>query len=138
MIQKRVFFEWATGYLAQHRGEKWTADAFGKGFKLSDPDWASLKKIMDNRKVAVDSVWTTDRPFMTQQIRAELASATFGSLERYRILVEDDPQILSAIDLFPQASKLLAGNLDPIGDKNGKPGNRKTPATANAPKTTDR
>jgi carboxyl-terminal processing protease len=138
MIQKRVFFEWATGFLAQHRSEKWTPDSFGKNFKLSDPDWSSLRKIMDNRKVAVDSVWTSDRPFMTQQIRAELASATFGSLERYRILVEDDPQILTALDLFPQASKLLAGNFDPIGDKNAKSGNRKTPATASAPKTNER
>ena len=138
MIQKRVFFEWATGYLAQHRSTKWAPESFSKNFKMTEADWASLRKIMDNRKVAVDSVWTSSRPFMTQQIRAELASATFGSLERYRILVEDDPQLNQAIDLFPKASQLLAGNFDAIGDKNGKPVNKKTPATANAPKESDR
>ena len=130
MIQKRVFFEWATGYLAQNRNTKWTAESFGKNFKLTDAQWAQLRKIMDNRKVAVDSVWVKSRPFMLHQIRAELASATFGSLERYKILIEDDPQLNAALELFPQASKLLAGNLDPSGDKAVKPGNRKTPATA--------
>src|SRR5262245_54081556 len=138
MIQKRVFFEYATGYLSKHRGQKWTPDSFGKNFKMDDAEWASLKKIMDNRKVAVDSVWTSDRPFMMQQVRAELASASFGSLERYRILVEDDPQLNAALELFPQASKLLAGNFESTGDKAVKSGNRKTPATANAPKTSDR
>jgi carboxyl-terminal processing protease len=131
MIQKRVFFEWATGYIAQHRNIKWTPESLSKdSFKMSDADWSSLHKTMDSRKVAVDSVWTSDRPFMTQQIRAELASATLGSLDRYRILIEDDPQLNTAMNLFPQASKLLAGNLESTNDKAGKSANRKTPATA--------
>jgi hypothetical protein len=71
---------------------------------------------------------------MTQQIRAELASATLGSLDRYRILIEDDPQLNAAMNLFPQASKLLAGNLDSVGDKGAKNSNRKTPATAGTQK----
>jgi carboxyl-terminal processing protease len=133
MIQKRVFFEWATSFLAQHRNQTWTPESFGKNFSMSDADWKSLRKIMDNRKVAVDSVWTSDRPFMQQQIRAELASATLGSVERYRILIEDDPQLKAALELFPKASQLLAGNFEALGDKNGKPNARKSPATATGP-----
>jgi carboxyl-terminal processing protease len=138
MIQKRVFFEWATHYIAQRKGEKWTPASFSKDFKPADAEWTRLKQIMDNRKVAVDSVWISDRPFMLQQMRAELASATLGSLERYRILIEDDPQLNAAMDLFPQASKLLAGNLDGLMDKAVKPTDRKTPSTASTPKTGDR
>ena len=134
MIQKRVFFEWATHYITRHKDTKWSAAMFGKDFKLGDSEWSDLRKIMDNRKVAVDSVWTSDRPFMLQQIRAELAAATLGPLERYRILVEDDPQLNAAIDLFPQAGKLLAGNFDAVGGKSGKPIRYKTPETASAPK----
>ncbi len=134
MIQKRVFFEWGTHYLARHKDAKWTAASFGLDFKLGDEEWSQLRAIMDNRKVAVDSVWTSDRPFMLQQIRAELASATLGLLDRYRILVEDDPQLNAALDLFPQATKLLAGNFDAVGDKSGRPIRLKTPETASAPK----
>src|SRR6185295_9506213 len=117
MIQKRVFFEWGTHYITRHKDTKWTPASFGKEFKLSDGEWSDLHKIMNNRKVAVDSVWTSDRPFMLQQIRAELAAATLGPLERYRILVEDDPQLNAALNLFPQAGKLLAGNFDAVGGK---------------------
>jgi carboxyl-terminal processing protease len=141
MIQKRVFFEWATHYIAQRKGEKWTPASFGRDLKIGEGDWARLRQIMDNRKVAVDSVWVSDRPFMLQQMRAELASATLGALERYKVLIEDDPQLNAAIDLFPQATKLLAGNLEGLLDKDVKPGDRKTPSTAGGaptPKNRDR
>ena len=132
MIQKRVFFEWATSHLAQMKGQHWTAQSFDKDFKLSDQDWAHLRKIMDARKVAVDSVWESDRPFMLRQIRSELASATVGSLPRYRILVEDDSQLSAALELFPRASKLLTA----VGPEDGAApaDRRKTHETATTPK----
>ncbi|MEO5616829.1 MAG: S41 family peptidase [Candidatus Eisenbacteria bacterium] len=109
MMQKRVFFEFATHYVAQRKGQKWTVETLGPDFKLADSDWAGLRKVMDDRKVALtDSVWTADRPFMHWQVRAELASATMGSLARYRVICEQDDQLTAAIDLFPRASKLLA------------------------------
>jgi len=135
MIQKRVFFEWATHYITQHKGTKWTSASFSKDFKMTDPDWAALRKVMDNRKVAVDSVWMSSRPFMLQQLRAELASATLGPLDRYKILVEDDPQLVAALNLFPHAGKLLAGNFEAVGGKSGKPIRYKSPETAGAPTT---
>jgi len=109
MIQKRVFFEYATHYVSQHKDEKWTSASLDpKSFHMQDSDWSDLRHIMDNRKVALtDSVWTADRPFMLWQVRAELASATLGSQERYRIICEEDDQLSHAMDLFPRASKLL-------------------------------
>ena len=124
MIQKRVFFEYATHWLAQHKGQKYTAASWQPAnLQMNDADWKSLRGIMDNRKVALtDSVWTADRPFMTQQIRAELASATIGQLERYKILVEDDSQLNAALDLFPKATKLMSTALDHNGTKkNARP-----------------
>ena len=133
MIQKRVFFEWATKYLTHNKGKKWTADSFGPNFKMSDSDWTDLRKLMDLHKVAVDSVWTSDRPFMHQQIRAELASATLGSLERYKILIEDDPQLTSALGLFPQASKLLSQSVIDPSQKDPDGTARRGKETAKAP-----
>jgi carboxyl-terminal processing protease len=109
MLQKRVFFEFSTHYVATHKDLKWTPETLGKEFALADADWDRLRKVMENRKAVVsDSVWQADRPFMLQQVRAEIASATIGRVERYKILVEDDPQILAAFDLFPQASSLMS------------------------------
>jgi carboxyl-terminal processing protease len=109
LISKRAFFEFATHYVARHKETKWTSELLGKNFTLSEADWTELRKTADRLKVTVaDSAWTTDRPFLLRQVRAELASATLGALERYRIIEEDDPQMAAALDLFPRASKLMS------------------------------
>lgn len=109
MLNKRVFFLFATHYLAKRPGQKWSADSFEKSFALTDADWADLRKGMEKEKVAAtDSVWKAERDFMHRQVRAELASASLGQLGRYRILVEDDTQLQAALDLFPRASRLLS------------------------------
>lgn len=121
MIQKRVFFEFATHYLARHKSEKFTAQSWDKNFKLADSDWSELRKTMDARKVAVtDSAWTADRGFMLQEVRSELASATVGQTERYRIITEDDTQLNAALELFPRASKLMSVSA-PVPNKRGRP-----------------
>ena len=128
MIQKRVFFEWATHWLSQKKGQTWTAASFTDQFKLGDADWAELHRLADTRKVTAmnDSTWQAEKPFMHQQVRAELASATLGALDRYKILVEDDTQLNSALELFPRAGALLAGNFDEAaGKSNGKSGSKK-------------
>ena len=110
MLNKRVFFEFSTAYVSRHKGTKWSADSFSRDkFTMSDADWADLRKVLDLRKVTVDdSTYTAEKPFMLRQVRADLASATLGSLERYRIAVEDDTQLNNALELFPQAQKLLS------------------------------
>jgi carboxyl-terminal processing protease len=127
MLQKRVFFEFATHYVAAHKETKWTAQLLGKDFAIPDADWERLHKIIENRKAAVsDSAWQADRPFMLQQIRAEVAAATIGRVERYKILVEDDPQMLAALDLFPQASTLMSRAM---GEGKGHPAPHGAPGT---------
>jgi len=109
MIQKRVFWEFATHYIHHHKDQKWTPQSFGRNFQLNDAEWADVKSIMANRKVAVtDSIWQADRDFMVRQAREELANLTLSPLERYKIVVEDDSQLQASLDLFPRASKLMS------------------------------
>jgi carboxyl-terminal processing protease len=122
MINKRVFFAFATHWISKEPGRKWTPSALEKSFTLTDGQWTELHGVMDREKVALtDSVWTAERPFMLRQVRAELASATLGTQERYKILVEDDTQLQSALELFPRASKLLSQSMS---DDTHKPAQR--------------
>ena len=115
MFQKRAFFEYATHYVHRHKDDQFTAQTLGRIFQLPDAEWTELKKTMDRLKIAVnDSVWAADRPFMLRQVRAEIASATLGQLERYKIVVEDDSQLNAALELFPRASKLMS--MAPVTD----------------------
>ncbi len=116
MIQKRAFFPYAAHYVTvAHQDTRWTEDSFGPGFTLSDAEWADLRESMAKSKVTVsDSVWQADRPFILRQLRADLStSANLGQTARYRILVENDVQLNAALDLFPQATKLLSLSLAP-------------------------
>ena len=122
MINKRVFFTFATHWISKEPGRKWTPASLEKSFSLTDGQWTELHGVMDKEKVALtDSIWTAERPFMLRQVRAELASATLGTQERYKILVEDDTQLQAALDLFPRASKLLSQS---IVDDTKKPAQR--------------
>jgi carboxyl-terminal processing protease len=137
LIQKRVFFEFATHHIAARRAEKWTPQAVGREFKLTDADWQELRAVAQKRKATVsDSVWTADREFMTQQVRAEIAAAAMNQTERYKILIEDDPQLLQALELFPQASKLMSMAATGDGLKQvSPPGMREGDASAAGPGT---
>jgi len=111
-ITKRAGFEFATHYVSRHPDEKWTSESFDPHFQLSDADWKALHDVLDAKKVAMnDSTWQAEKPFLLRQVRAELASATLGSLDRYRIAVEDDPQLNAALELFPRAQQLMAAVL---------------------------
>lgn len=114
MLNKRVFFEYSTQYVSRHKSAKWTLESLSReNFSMSPADWANLRAVLEARKVAVDdSTFEAEKPFMLRQVRADLASATLGSLARYRIAVEDDTQLNAALELFPQAQKLMSAALE--------------------------
>ena len=115
-ITKRVGFEFATHWVTKHPGQTWTPASFDPKFQLNDDEWKTLQGIFVAKKLTVnDSTWTAEKPFMLRQVRAELASATLGSLDRYRIAVEDDAQLNTALGLFPKAQALMASV--PVADK---------------------
>lgn len=108
-LTKRVFWEFATEYLRHHKGDTLTEASLGPSFRLTDAEWTELRGIMEKRETTVsDSIMTADRGFMLQQVRAELAQATNGSLARYKVLIEDDAQLNHALELFPQANELMS------------------------------
>lgn len=128
MIMKRAFFPFSAEYVnILHKGAQWTEGSFGRDFNLSDQEWSELRKTMTKQGVSLtDSLWTADRPFILRQLRADLAtSAKLGPTARYKILVEEDVQLNAALELFPQATKLMSlsveteksGGLRPTGVK---------------------
>ena len=73
---------------------------------------------------------------MLEQMRAEIAAATLNRTERYKILVEDDPQMVAAIDLFPRASKLMSMATDDTSEETTPKGIKKGEQAAVGPGST--
>jgi hypothetical protein len=81
-------------------------------FKLDEAQAKELREAIASKGVKMDdSTWSAEKPFVVHQLRAELAQQTLGGLERYKIAVEEDTQLAKALELFPQAQKLMAGGL---------------------------
>jgi carboxyl-terminal processing protease len=124
-IQKRVGFEFATHWVTKHPGQAWTRESFDSRFTMTPDEWNALKDITTAKKLTVnDSTWTAEKPFLLRQVRAELASATLGSLDRYRIAVEDDSQLNAALGLFPKAQALMAASTPEESQTSKKSGRR--------------
>jgi hypothetical protein len=111
MITKRAFFDYANHIVTQRKEVAWKADLLARDkFKLDDGQWKGLRDAIAAKGVKMDdSTWTAEKPFVMHQLRGEIAQQTLGGLERYKISVEEDTQLAKALDLFPQAQKLLAG-----------------------------
>ena len=111
MITKRAFFDYANHMVQNHKATEWKVEALARDkFNLADADWKELRGAIATKGVKMnDSTWTAEKPFVLHQLRAELAQQTHGSLERYKIAVEEDTQLAEALALFPQAQKLMAG-----------------------------
>jgi carboxyl-terminal processing protease len=110
MITKRVFFEYANELVTQKKDAPWKPETLARErFKLDDGQWRKLRESIASKGVKLDdSTWTAERPFVLQQLRAEIAAQALGGLERYKINVEEDTQLAKALELFPQAQKLVA------------------------------
>jgi len=110
MITKRVFFDFANEIVIKRND--WKPEALSKDkFKFDDPQWKKLRDSIAGKGVKMDdSTWTAEKPFVMLQLRAEIAQQSMGSLERYKINVEEDTQLAKALELFPQAQKLVASS----------------------------
>jgi carboxyl-terminal processing protease len=113
MITKRVWFDFANKMVTHQKDVTWKAELLAKDkFKLDDSQLKELREAIAGKGVKMDdSTWSAEMPFAVHQLRAELAQQTLGGLERYKIQVEEDTQLAKALELFPQAQKLMAGGL---------------------------
>ena len=111
MITKRAFFDYANSLVQKSQGTTWKPEMLARAtYHLSDPQWVDLRGAIKTKGVTMnDSTWTAEKPFVLHQLRAELASQTMGSLERYKVAVEEDTQLAQTLELFPRAAKLMTG-----------------------------
>ena len=125
MFTKRVWFDYANKIVTHQKDVTWKPEMLAKDkFKLDDTQLKELRDAIASKGVKMDdSTWNAEKPFAVHQLRAELAQQTMGGLERYKIAVEEDTQLAKALELFPQAQKLMAGGLpsDPSKQKVHRP-----------------
>ncbi len=109
-----LFFDFATKLVGDDR-DKFPADfeSFAKGWEVSDPQFAAFKQFAADKKVKLDAAQIdAEERYVRRRLKAEVASNLYGLVARYRIDAEGDGQLQKALDLFPQARRILAASAD--------------------------
>ncbi len=105
-----IFFDFATRLVGNERDRFPKAfDEFAKTWNVSDAQFAEFKMFAAEKKIKPTAAQIeTEAEYARRRIRAEVASNLFGLVARYRIDAEGDGQLQKALDLMPQARRLLA------------------------------
>jgi carboxyl-terminal processing protease len=109
-----LFFDYATRLVGDDR-DKFPRDfeSFATGWEVSDPQFAGFKAFAVEKKVKLTPAQLdAEERYIRRRLKAEVASNLYGLVARYRIDAEGDGQLQKALDLFPQARKLLAASSD--------------------------
>jgi len=103
IYRKNGFFNFSAQYFADHDTK------LKKGWT---PDEAVLESfhdyLMKEKVEFTEKDWATDRNWVRDQLRAEMYVTAFSYEDSERAKVEQDPEVLKAIDAMPKAASLLA------------------------------
>ena len=103
VARKNVFFNYSAHYFSTHDTK------LTKGWV---PDEALLNDfhdyLMKQNIQFTEADWAKDHTWLRDQLRTEMYITAFSYEDSQKIAVEQDPEVLKAIDAMPKASKLLA------------------------------
>ena len=109
MEQAAVFFETATELADKVRDKYEDFDEFLAKHEVSDADldvfWAAMQKA----EIELEGEqWEEEYAYVKRRIKAEIAGNLYGRPMAYRVDLTGDDQLLEALQMFPEASRLMS------------------------------
>jgi carboxyl-terminal processing protease len=107
--QSGSLFETATSLAPALRGRYKRFEDFLGGYQTDDAALTALRAEAAHDSVSwTDEQWKDEHDYVARRLKAEIAGNLFGVDARYRVDITGDTQLERALDLFPEAAKLLA------------------------------
>lgn len=108
-FQNRIFFETASAYAGAHPGLDNDFDYFLNKFRVTEQMLRQMKQMAIEKGVRFDEQdFVRDKPFLKNRLKAEIARVLWGMKKYYQVLLQRDNQFEEALDLFPDAQKIMA------------------------------
>lgn len=108
-----VLFDFASHYVGAHRSDLNDLNAFIASFDLSKRDLAEIRKVIEDRGIAVkEEEFQASLDFIRRIIMQEIALSRWGREAQLQVLVSLNVEVHQALNLFDQAEQLVA-------DRNG-------------------
>ncbi|MEE9218120.1 MAG: S41 family peptidase [Acidobacteriota bacterium] len=94
---------------------------FDRNFQVDEKILSLFQEFLKGKKIEFEPEdMEQNRRYLDNAIRAEVIGILYGLQERNRVLAENDPQLLKALELFPRAQAMLAVLTHP-GAAEGEP-----------------
>src|SRR5438874_2394830 len=111
LVSKFAFYTFVRDYLAKN-------PPVDRSFQVSDAMIDQFKQHALKRGVQfTDKDFTDNRDFIKRSIKYEIFYNKFGVSDAARVLLEDDPQVLKAVDLIPEAKELASKARRQVAEK---------------------
>src|SRR5437016_1479039 len=111
LVSKFAFYTFVRDLLAKN-------PPVDRSFQVSDAIVDQFKQHLTKRGVQINEKdFADNRDFVKRSIRYEIFYNKFGVSEAARVLLEDDPQVLKAIDLIPEAKDLASKARRQVAEK---------------------
>jgi carboxyl-terminal processing protease len=103
-------FSFATAYIGQS-GFTYPAgfETFLADYAIEDTVWQAFLTHAAASEVELSAAdLEVERDYIARSIKREIAGSLWGPTEKYRVIISDDPMVTKCLNLFPEASSLLA------------------------------
>lgn len=98
---RNTFFNFATHYVNSHPD-------IDRTFEVASSVVEEFKEFLDKEKIAYSLAnFDAESEYIKMRIKQEVFAHKWGLAAGYQILVQEDPSVQKALELFPQAEKLL-------------------------------
>jgi len=99
LLVKYAFFNFAKRYALNRK--------IGKDFQVDDAVMQEFRRFLEDQKLQyTEADLAANNDWVKSNIKAELFISQFGQQEGLRVHAENDPMILKALELLPQAKQL--------------------------------
>jgi len=113
-IQKRLFFEFASTYVAKHPELGKDFDKFKRTFKVTSELLDTFKGLAAKEGIKMRAeLFKKDTPFIKRRIKSEIARNLWGNEKYYQIEMVGDPQVREALKRFGEAAKIAGLDYQP-------------------------
>ena len=108
LLEKRLFFEFASKYAQKHQYLNKSFNEYLESFRVNDLLLNQFKNFVRQKDVHFrKDDYRNDIQFIKQSLKAEIARSLWDNEKYYQVRIMDDYQFKEAIKLFPLAEKLL-------------------------------
>ncbi len=103
VLRKNAFFSFSAHYFSTHDTK------LAQGWIPGEPVLNDFHDyLMKNGVEFTEADWTRDHTWLRDELRQEMYITAFSYEDSQKIAVEQDPEVLKAVDAMPKAAQLLA------------------------------